>query len=199
MAAALAAAGDRSSDGVWTDLGDAQEVSLLASNRQVMPERYHVFQIDDQAAWAIGLEDETAAAILRDLYRPLYLIETPILVTGLVTAEVIKYASNAFLATKISFVNEVANLCERVGADVEVVARGMGLDNRVGPKFLHPGPGFGGSCFPKDVKAVVRTAAEHGYDFRILKAVEDVNETQKRLLFDLVVQLTGGGPGTGRR
>src|SRR5712691_9574444 len=106
----------------------------------------------------IGAEDPQAVAILRDLYNPLYLIETPIVVTNVVSAEMIKYASNAFLATKVSFINEIAALCEAVGADVHEVARGMGLDNRIGKKFLHPGPGFGGSCFPKDTRAVVQMA-----------------------------------------
>ncbi len=126
----------------------------------------------------IGAEDEAAAAILRDLYRPLYLIETPILITSVVTAEMIKYASNAFLATKISFINEMADLCERVGADVHGVARGMGLDHRIGPKFLHPGPGYGGSCFPKDTRAILEVARERGMDLRIVGAAIDVNESR---------------------
>lgn len=126
----------------------------------------------------IGAEDEAAAAILKDLYRPLYLIETPILITSVVTAEMIKYASNAFLATKISFINEMADLCERVGADVHGVARGMGLDHRIGPKFLHPGPGYGGSCFPKDTRAILEVARERGMDLRIVGAAIDVNESR---------------------
>src|SRR5437867_8067560 len=126
----------------------------------------------------IGTEVSQAAAILRDLYRPLYLIETPFVVTNVVSAEMIKYASNAFLATKISFINEVANLCEAVGADVHEVARGMGLDNRIGKKFLHPGPGFGGSCFPKDTRAIVQMAAEASVPARIVQAVIAVNEGQ---------------------
>ena len=105
----------------------------------------------------IGADSEQAVAIMKDLYRPLYLIETPFVVTDIPTAEMIKYASNAFLATKISFINEIANVCERVGADVQMVAKGMGLDNRIGSKFLHAGPGFGGSCFPKDLAALVQT------------------------------------------
>ena len=124
----------------------------------------------------IGCEDEMSAAILRDLYRPLYLIETPVVVTDVVTAEVIKYASNAFLATKISFINEMADLCEAVGADVHDVARGMGLDQRIGNKFLHPGPGYGGSCFPKDTRAILEVAREAGVDLKIVSSVVDVND-----------------------
>ena len=116
-----------------------------------------------------------AAAIMKDLYRPLYLIETPVVVTNVVTAEVIKYASNAFLATKISFINEMADLCEKVGADVHDVARGMGLDQRIGRKFLHPGPGYGGSCFPKDTRAILELARDHDVPLKIVSAVIDVN------------------------
>ncbi|HKQ59908.1 MAG TPA: UDP-glucose/GDP-mannose dehydrogenase family protein [Candidatus Polarisedimenticolaceae bacterium] len=126
----------------------------------------------------VGVEDEMAAAILKDLYRPLYLIETPVLVTDVVTAEVIKYASNAFLATKISFINEMADLCEGVGADVHLVAKGMGLDRRIGPKFLHPGPGYGGSCFPKDTRAVLELAQDHGVELKVVRAVIDVNDSR---------------------
>jgi UDPglucose 6-dehydrogenase len=124
----------------------------------------------------IGCEDEMAAAILRDLYRPLYLIETPVVVTDVISAEVIKYASNAFLATKISFINEMADLCERVGADVHDVAKGMGLDQRIGNKFLHPGPGYGGSCFPKDTRAILEVAREAGVPLKIVSAVIEVND-----------------------
>ena len=127
----------------------------------------------------IGAESEQAAAIIRDIYRPLYLIETPFVVTTLETAELVKYASNAFLATKISFINEMANLCEHVGADIHDVARGMGLDKRIGPKFLHPGPGFGGSCFPKDLSALCTMGKEVGSRMRIAEAVLEVNRKQK--------------------
>ncbi len=140
----------------------------------------------------IGTEDEMSAAILRDLYRPLYLIETPIVVTSVVTAEMIKYASNAFLATKISYINEMADLCERVGADVHAVAKGMGLDRRIGPKFLHPGPGYGGSCFPKDTRAIVEVAREQGMDLRIVRSVIDVNETRIGTMLDKVRAALGG-------
>ena len=111
-----------------------------------------------------------AAAIMKDLYRPLYLIETPVVVTNVVTAEVIKYAANAFLATKISFINEMADLCEKVGADVHDVARGMGLDQRIGRKFLHPGPGYGGSCFPKDTRAILELARDNDVPLKIVAA-----------------------------
>jgi UDPglucose 6-dehydrogenase len=129
----------------------------------------------------IGAESEQAAAIVKDIYRPLYLIETPFIVTNLETAELIKYASNAFLATKISFINEMANLCEKVGADIHDVARGMGLDKRIGPKFLHPGPGYGGSCFPKDVLALAKMGQKFGTRLRIVEAVDEVNDLQRAL------------------
>ncbi len=127
----------------------------------------------------IGGESAYAIAIIKDIYRPLYLAQTPFIITNLETAELIKYASNAFLATKISFINEVANFCEKVGADVTVVAQGMGLDPRIGSKFLNPGPGFGGSCFPKDVKALINQGKQIGSPFRILEAVIEINEKQK--------------------
>ena len=130
----------------------------------------------------IGTESEHAAAIVKDIYRPLYLIETPFVVTNLETAELIKYAANAFLATKISFVNEVANLCERVGGDIHHVAQAMGLDKRIGPKFLHAGPGFGGSCFPKDTLALAKMGKKFGSRMRIVEAVVDVNRSQRELL-----------------
>jgi UDPglucose 6-dehydrogenase len=117
-----------------------------------------------------------------NIYRPLHLDQAPILHTGRRTAELIKYAANAFLATKITFINEIADLCERVGADVQEVARGIGLDNRIGSKFLHPGPGFGGSCFPKDVRALIKTAQDRDVPMRILEAVESVNDARKRAM-----------------
>jgi UDPglucose 6-dehydrogenase len=126
----------------------------------------------------IGSESEQANAIMKDLYSPLYLIETPVVITNVETAEMIKYASNAFLATKISFINEMANICELVGADVHQVAKGMGLDKRIGPKFLHAGPGYGGSCFPKDTRAIAKLAESLGYRFRIVETVIEVNERQ---------------------
>jgi UDPglucose 6-dehydrogenase len=130
----------------------------------------------------VGTEDAQARAVLAEIYRPLYLNAAPILYVGRRTAELIKYASNAFLATKITFLNEIADLCERVGADVQEVARGMGLDNRIGAKFLHAGPGFGGSCFPKDATALLKTAHDHGAQLRIVETVTAVNEQRKRAM-----------------
>jgi len=139
----------------------------------------------------IGAESSEAIAIMKDLYSPLFLIETPFVITNIETAEMIKYASNAFLATKVSFINEMANLCELVGADVHIVAKGMGLDKRIGPKFLHPGPGFGGSCFPKDTRAIVQIAEEKGYDLSIVKAVIGVNERQRELMVEKIARVIG--------
>jgi UDPglucose 6-dehydrogenase len=134
----------------------------------------------------VGSTDDRATDIMLKIYAPLKRANVPFVLTTVESAELIKYASNAFLATKISFINEVASLCERVGADVEVVARGMGLDNRVGPKFLHPGPGFGGSCFPKDSRAIVQIATDHDMNFKIMEAVLEVNEATKRRMIDKV-------------
>jgi UDPglucose 6-dehydrogenase len=129
---------------------------------------------------------------MKDLYRVLYLLETPFVVTDLRTAELIKYTSNAFLATKISFINEVANLCELIGADVQMVAKGMGLDHRIGSKFLHAGPGFGGSCFPKDTNALVKIAESAGYSFQLVKAAIQVNEKQKLRMIQKIQKALGG-------
>ncbi len=139
----------------------------------------------------IGAASDQAKAIMRDLYAPLYLIETPFVITDVESAEMIKYASNAFLATKISFINEMANVCERVGADVNVVAKGMGLDRRIGPKFLHAGPGFGGSCFPKDTAAIATLARQKDYTFRIVEAVMEVNQRQRRVMVDKIIRALG--------
>lgn len=140
----------------------------------------------------IGANSDQAMAIMKDLYSPLFLIETPFVLTNVETAEMIKYASNAFLATKISFINEIANICELVGADVHKVAVGMGLDNRIGKKFLHPGPGFGGSCFPKDTQAIVQIAKEHGYDFEIVNAVLNVNARQRKRMVEKIKDVLDG-------
>ncbi len=139
----------------------------------------------------IGARSQQAAAIMRDLYRPLYLIETPMLITDIPTAEMVKYASNAFLATKISFINEVANVCEEVGADVQQVAKGMGLDRRIGSKFLHAGPGYGGSCFPKDVSALAQISKNSGYEFSIIEAVMKVNKNQKERMVTKIQESIG--------
>ncbi len=134
----------------------------------------------------IGTESQQAIAIMKDLYKPLYLIETPFVITNVETAELIKYVSNSFLATKISFINEIANLCERVGADVNVVAKGMGLDRRIGPKFLHAGPGFGGSCFPKDIKALLKLGDEQKTDLGIIRAALRANDKQRDVMFEKI-------------
>jgi UDPglucose 6-dehydrogenase len=139
----------------------------------------------------IGAESEQAIAIMKDIYSALYLIETPFVITSLETAEMIKYAANSFLATKVTFINEIANLCERVGADVHHVARAMGLDGRIGKKFLHPGPGFGGSCFPKDTRALSKIAREKGYVFKILDSVIEVNEEQKQRMVMKIKEKVG--------
>ena len=140
----------------------------------------------------IGAQSPQAIAVMRDLYRPLYLLETPFVLTDVASAEMIKYASNSFLATKVSFINEVATLCERVGADVQVVAKGMGLDHRIGAKFLHPGPGFGGSCFPKDVAALVQTGQRADCPMEIAEATVRANSTQRARMVDKVRQAAGG-------
>ena len=140
----------------------------------------------------LGVESERAEALLRELYRPLNLIEAPIHVTNLESAELIKYAANAFLATKISFINEMSQLCEKVGADVHSIAKGMGLDGRIGKKFLHAGPGYGGSCFPKDTLALIRIAQEHGSSCRIVEAVVEVNASQKARMVSKIREALGG-------
>lgn len=145
----------------------------------------------------IGSESPQAVAILKDLYRPLYLIETPFVISDMKTAELIKYASNSFLATKISFINEMARLCDRLGADVRIVARGMGLDMRIGEKFLHAGPGFGGSCFPKDTRAMLSLAGSHGMEMQIIKAAISVNEAQKTFVVDRMREALRAGKGKG--
>jgi len=140
----------------------------------------------------IGGADPEAIAIMRDLYRPLYLIETPFVITSLEGAELIKYASNAFLATKISFINEIANLCEKIGCDVHDVARGLGMDRRIGPKFLHAGPGFGGSCFPKDTAALSMIGRQFSSPTKIVDAVIEVNQKQRQSMIPKIEKLAGG-------
>jgi UDPglucose 6-dehydrogenase len=136
----------------------------------------------------VGVGSDQAKQLMEDLYAPFVRTGSPIVVTDVHSSEMIKYTANAMLATRISFMNEIANLCERVGADVHAVRKGVGADPRIGARFLFPGVGYGGSCFPKDVKALIRTAQEHGYEMRVLGAVEDVNEAQKRLLVDKMLQ-----------
>ncbi len=154
----------------------------VVSNPEFLREGAAIHDFKHPDRIVIGLEDERAKEVMAGIYRPLFLNQAPILYTGRRTAELIKYAANAFLATKITFINEIADLCERVGADVQEVARGIGLDNRIGSKFLHAGPGFGGSCFPKDVRALIKTAQDYDVPMRILEAVESVNDTRKRAM-----------------
>ena len=148
------------------------------------------FKIPDRIV--IGSEDARARAVMTELYRPLFLNQSPMLFTARRTAELIKYAANAFLATKITFINEIADLCEQVGADVQDVSRGIGLDGRIGSKFLHAGPGYGGSCFPKDTLALIRTAQEAGSPVSIVEAVQSANENRKRAMAKKVIALAGG-------
>ena len=170
----------------------------VASNPEFLREGAAISDFMRPDRVVIGIENERAGNLLKQLYRPLNLIETPILIATLETAELIKYASNAFLATKISFINEISALCEVVAADVHAVAKGMGLDGRIGRKFLHPGPGFGGSCFPKDARALVRIAQEHGVSSRIIEAVIEVNEAQKARMISKIRHALGGDV-SGRR
>ena len=140
----------------------------------------------------VGTDDERARTVMHDIYRPLFLNETPIVFTSRRTSELIKYAANAFLAMKITFINEMADLCEAVGANVQEVARGVGLDNRIGGKFLHAGPGYGGSCFPKDTLALTRTAQEAGAPLRLIETVVDVNDARKRAMAKKIINACGG-------
>ncbi|RJX33146.1 MAG: UDP-glucose/GDP-mannose dehydrogenase family protein [Desulfarculus sp.] len=186
-------------------VGTGQEVARIIRQSQRQPVEFDVVSnpeflregsaIEDfmrPNRVVVGADSERAREVMRELYAPLYLIEAPFVVTNVETAEMIKYASNAFLATKISFINEMANICERVGADVNQVAKGMGLDGRIGPKFLHAGPGFGGSCFPKDTEAIAHIARSKGYAFRIVEAVIEVNRQQRLVMVDKIVAALDG-------
>jgi UDPglucose 6-dehydrogenase len=164
----------------------------VASNPEFLREGAAISDFMRPDRVVIGVETERAERRLRELYRPLNLRETPILITNLESAELIKYAANAFLATKISFINEISTLCESVGADVHAVAKGMGMDGRIGSKFLHPGPGYGGSCFPKDTQALVRIAQEHGVGSRIVESVIEVNAAQKARMIKKIRSALGG-------
>jgi UDPglucose 6-dehydrogenase len=164
----------------------------VASNPEFLREGAAISDFMRPDRVIIGVESERAANLLHELYRPLNLIETPIVITDLESAELTKYAANAFLATKISFINEISMLCEAVGADVHAVAKGMGLDGRIGRKFLHVGPGYGGSCFPKDTKALVRIAQENGSSSRIIESVIEVNEAQKARMINKIRSALGG-------
>jgi UDPglucose 6-dehydrogenase len=165
---------------------------VVASNPEFLREGAAIrdFKFPDRIV--IGTSDERAQKVLGDIYRPLSLNQAPLMFTARRTAELIKYAANAFLATKITFINEIADLSEKVGADVQEVARGIGLDNRIGSKFLHAGPGFGGSCFPKDTRALVKIALDHDVPLRIVEAVLAVNDNRKRAMARKVAAATGG-------
>jgi UDPglucose 6-dehydrogenase len=163
----------------------------VASNPEFLREGSAIEDFMRPNRVVIGSESEQAASVMKDLYRPLYLIETPFVVTDVPTAEMIKYASNAFLATKISFINEIAALCERVGADVQMVSKGMGLDHRIGSKFLHAGPGFGGSCFPKDLAALVQMGDRAGYPMQIAQAASTVNSQQRERMLEKIGAAVG--------
>ncbi|AMB45045.1 UDP-glucose/GDP-mannose dehydrogenase family protein [Methylobacterium sp. AMS5] len=164
----------------------------VASNPEFLREGAAIDDFKRPDRIVIGAEDARAVAVMQEVYRPLYLNAAPILLTGRRTAELTKYAANAFLATKITFINEIADLCEQVGANVQEVARGIGLDNRIGAKFLHAGPGYGGSCFPKDTLALVKTAQDYGTPVRIVETVVAVNDQRKRAMARKVIAACGG-------
>ena len=164
----------------------------IASNPEFLREGAAISDFMRPDRVVVGAETDTACDVMRALYRPLFLIETPILFTNLETSELIKYASNAFLAVKISYINQMADLCEKVGANVHDVAKGMGLDKRIGNKFLHPGPGYGGSCFPKDTLALVKTAEQQSSDLSIVDAVVGYNQARKIAMGDRVIAAMGG-------
>jgi UDPglucose 6-dehydrogenase len=165
---------------------------VVASNPEFLREGAAIRDFKHPDRIVVGTDDERARKAIAEIYRPLYLNQAPIMYTGRRTAELIKYAANAFLATKVTFINEIADLAERTGADVQEVARGIGLDNRIGGKFLHAGPGFGGSCFPKDTRALVKTAQDYDVSLRIVEAVLAVNETRKRAMARKVANALGG-------
>jgi UDPglucose 6-dehydrogenase len=164
----------------------------VASNPEFLREGAAIADFKHPDRIVVGAEDERAQEVLREIYRPLFLNRAPILITGRRTAELTKYAANAFLAVKISFINEIADLCEAVDADVQDVARGIGLDNRIGAKFLHAGPGYGGSCFPKDTLALLQTAEKFGVDQRIVRTTVQVNDDRKAGMIERVERALGG-------
>ncbi len=164
----------------------------VASNPEFLREGAAIDDFMRPDRVVVGTSSEKAQEIMREIYRPLYINETPILFTKRETAEIIKYAANAFLATKITFINEIADLCEQVGADVQHVAKGIGLDGRIGSKFLHAGPGYGGSCFPKDTLALTRAGQKYGAPQRIVETVVSVNEDRKARMADKIISAAGG-------
>ncbi len=163
----------------------------VASNPEFLREGAAISDFMRPDRVVVGSNEERAIEVMKELYRPLYLIETPVVITSLEAAELIKYAANAFLATKITFINEIANLCDAIGCDVHDVARGMGMDNRIGRKFLHPGPGYGGSCFPKDTRALTTVADAYGVETRIVDAVVEANERQRDAMIPKIEKLVG--------
>jgi len=158
----------------------------VVSNPEFLREGAAVYDFTHPDKIVIGTNSSKALKIMQEIYRPLYLIDTPFVITNPETAELIKYACNAFLATKITFINEIANLCDKVGADVHQIAKAMGLDGRISPKFLHPGPGYGGSCFPKDTEALYHFASTCGYDFKLLKGAISANKRQRELMVEKI-------------
>lgn len=164
----------------------------VASNPEFLREGAAITDFMKPDRVVIGVETDRAEELLREIYKPLYLQETPIVKTGIETAELTKYAANAFLATKISFINEISLLCDEIGADVVDLARGIGMDGRIGSKFLHPGPGYGGSCFPKDTLALMRIAQEHGQSLRLVEAAVEVNSAQKAKMVKKIRDILGG-------
>ena len=164
----------------------------VASNPEFLREGSAIEDFMRPDRVVIGTDSDRARQVMRALYRPLFLIETPMVFTSLETSELIKYAANTFLAAKITFINEIADLCEKVGADVHDVAKGIGLDNRIGKKFLHPGPGYGGSCFPKDTLALVKTAQDYGSPLRIIETVVDINDKRKKAMAERIIAACGG-------
>ena len=164
----------------------------VASNPEFLREGAAIDDFMRPDRVVVGVQNARAADVMNEVYRPLFLRDFPIVITDLESAEMIKYAANAFLATKITFINEIARLCERVGADIKQVSKGMGLDGRIGNKFLHAGPGYGGSCFPKDTSALARIGQDHAVPMQITETVIKVNEEIKRAMIDKVMDLCGG-------
>ena len=164
----------------------------VASNPEFLREGAAIDDFKRPDRIVVGSESEKATEQLRELYRPLYLNETPMVITGRRTAELIKYAANAFLAVKITFINEIADLCEQVGANVQEISRGIGLDNRIGPKFLNAGPGYGGSCFPKDTLALTKTAEDYGVPISIVNSVVSANDRRKKSMAGRIIEACGG-------
>ena len=176
---------------IMAEANPAADVAVV-SNPEFLREGAAISDFKRPDRIVVGSDDDRAVEVMREIYRPLYLNAAPLFFTTRRTAELIKYAANAFLAMKITFINEIADLCEQVGADVQQVARGIGTDNRIGAKFLHAGPGYGGSCFPKDTNALVKTAQDHGSPIRLIETTVAVNENRKRAMGRKIIQASGG-------